>query len=73
MLPMDACEIFGAVGHNLEHVIRRSRHKMAFQDLRDTLHLGLEGVQDFIRLTLQFDLDKMVEGRPIVRGSSRAT
>ena len=53
---MDAGKIFGAVGNDLEDIVGGPGHQVAFKDFGNPLHLGLEGIEDFIRLALQFDL-----------------
>ena len=50
ILPVDAGEIVRVFSHDLQKIIRRSGHEMAFQNIRDKLHRTLEGLQDLIRL-----------------------
>ena len=55
---MDAGEILGILGHDLQQIVGRSCHKMTFQNVGNTGNLSLEGVQQVFRLALQRDLDK---------------
>ena len=57
-LAVDAREIIGILRHDLEKIIRRSRHQMAFEHIGHPGHFPLERVQKLIGLALQRDLDK---------------
>ena len=58
MLAVDAGEILGVFGHDLQQVVRRPGHQVAFQDVGHLGHLTLKGVQQVIGLALQGDFDK---------------
>jgi hypothetical protein len=51
MLAVNAREIVGILGHDLQQVIRRAGHQVTFQHVGHPFHLALEGFQHLIRLT----------------------
>ena len=55
---MDAGEILGIHGHDLDQVIGSAGHQVAFQDVGHAGHLAFKGVKQILGLGLQRDLDK---------------
>lgn len=55
---MDAGEILGVLGHDLEDVIGGARHQMTFQNIRHPRHGFFERFKQLIRLTAEFDFNK---------------
>ena len=62
VLAVDAGEILGVFGHDLQQVIRLPRHQVTFQNVGNLRHLALEGVQQFIGLALQGALSNVAAG-----------
>ena len=73
MLAVDAGEILGILGHDLEDVIRRPRHQVTFEHVLDPPHRLFESIQNLVRLALELDLYDDRVDMPSRRGSSRAT
>jgi len=57
-LAVDAGEVLGVLGHQLQQIVRRPRHQVTFQKVGQFGHLPLEGIQQVFRLTLQGNLHK---------------
>ncbi len=58
VLAVDASEVFGPFGDDLEDVIRRSRHQVAFEHVGDARDRLFKGLQHFVGLALQRDLNE---------------
>ena len=56
--PVDSGEILGILGHDLQKIVGRARHEMAFQNIGDTRDLALERIENLFGLTLKRDLDE---------------
>ena len=58
ILAVDAGKIVGVAGHDLQQVIRRSRHQVAFQHVGNARDLFLERFEYFVGLPRQGNFNK---------------
>ena len=61
---MNTREILGVFGDDLEKIIRRARHEVTFQNVRDARNLFLEGIENVLGLTLKGDFNEN-DGLPL--------
>ncbi len=73
VLTVDAGEVVRILDHDLQQIVGRARHQVAFQHIRDGAHAAFEGVQDLVGLTRQGDLDEDRRLAAQARASRSAT